>query len=1106
MPNTTLNIPVIVKTTPIEGVVNYHLRPLFFYHPIATHRRYEQAVNQFKKELKHFYRGFVLHRKNAHQLLWYMFNPKTEYQQFILSLSINKQSIQGRFGVATFEMHGHHFACLPSLNNFMFMLTPDKKGKINIKEQVKRVAQSLLNDYKKDLKNEFDIKQYFSDRKEFLISVSQNISISHAGFSFEEQKDQWFFTKTGGSSEFVGQVEIEKIGYDLNSQYPAELNRAFFQDDLVNRLYQLVFQKQNTPIVLIGKEGVGKHAIIHEVVWRYQADHYSASTEKKQKIWHINPNRIIAGMSVVGMWEKRFEAILKFVVQPDRYENNEADKVLIDNPIALLRIGKSAQNDLTLSHVLKPYLEKRELQVVILATPEEWKIVQEQDRSFADLFQVLRIHPPSLEKAVKIAIEQRKILELDHDCEINIQAINQLFAIQRNYLKNKPLPGSVLKMMHQLATKYRFKTVDAQEVRDEFKVFSGLQERIFDESTTLETDEVKNSIGQDLVGQPEAVKTLANVIHLIKSKLVNTGKPFGSFLFIGPTGVGKTQAAKVLCKYLMGSEEYLLRFDMNEYIDEGALERLIGDYHNPEGQLTGRVRYRPFGILLLDEIEKAHPKVHDLLLQVLDDGRLTDSLGRTVDFSNTIIIMTSNVGARKVGSQLGFATDSQDDGSIYVKAVENHFRPEFVNRIDQIVIFNSLELDHILNIARLQIKELLQRDGFLRRTTILNISEEALNWVAQRGFDKRMGGRALKRQIERDLTALSAEQLISTYSENPIILDIHFEKDHLVPKISQLDFVEPIENNWVPELPDEAAGRRFYNKLLAKIEQLENKISKTEEITIEEKPEIIVIGDEKGENLDWQYYDFKNKLAEVKERIHTVRLGFRDRYFKEGPAIPLRLKGGGLMPRKDWGTKGMRQNYRDRLFQQEALVEISEAYQYAPAQFDSIKTEFIENYLNVSFLMLFSKGFLKGETDKVNIRFESYISGMGQKEMEYLSDLYCALLEKMEIQYKVSKNKLSISAEGHKLFDFLNVENGIHLFYQAHKNPLPIKFIVEKEGGESTKQLNFNKVIRIYDGSNTLTDLRTGMSNEINISPEEFKLLLYAGLSKETRNKIEIGI
>ncbi len=239
------------------------------------------------------------------------------------------------------------------------------------------------------------------------------------------------------------------------------------------------------------------------------------------------------------------------------------------------------------------------------------------------------------------------------------------------------------------------------------------------------------SLGGELIGQQEAIEALSDFVHLIKAKLCDPGKPLGSLFFIGPTGVGKTHAAKVLCEYIMGDEKQLMRFDMNEYVDEWALQRLIGDKDQPEGLLTGKVRYQPFGVLLFDEIEKAHPLIHDLLLQVLYDGRLTDSLGQTTDFTNTIIIMTSNLGAEKVASQLGFEIKGKDDSSIYRSAIEDFFRPEFVNRIDKIIAFQPLQKDQIRSIARLQIKELLQRDGFLRRNTILNISHEALGWVAQ---------------------------------------------------------------------------------------------------------------------------------------------------------------------------------------------------------------------------------------------------------------------------------------------------------------------------------------------------------------------------------------
>lgn len=737
-----LNIPVVVKEIHLEERPQYYIRPLFLSYPVATNFRYESAIGQFQKEIKNIFKGFALERSNQDQLKWYLFQPEILFKNYKLEFNIGKQFIDGYFSAAIFRQGKHTFIHLPTLN-YMFMANSAQDEET----QIKRACKYIIKQYKEEDGNDFDPSLYYSDKRTFHTFVEVNVNIGQGPFKFERSANNWFFAAMGGDTDFEGDVEIEKVGYDLNSLYPSELRRAFYQDNMVDKIQKIVFQADNTPIAIIGPEGVGKHTLVHEVIWRYQDERRRKPKGRIQRLWHIDPTRIISGMSVVGMWQKRFEAILKFIRKPHPMEKG-ADMLMIDNSVAMLRIGKSAQNDLTLSDVLRPYLEKRQIQFIIVATSEEWKVLQEKDRRFSDLFQVFRVQEPEMERATKIILKQRKVLESANGTFFTVQAINQLLTIQRNYLKNKPLPGSVMRLMQQLAVKYRFRKIDAPEVRQEFETYSGLEERIFDASYIFEQDEVHQAIGRQLVGQEEAVRVLGDLIHLVKAKINDKSKPLGSFLFIGPTGVGKTQAAKVLCQYLMGKEDQLLRFDMNEYIDAFAINRLIGDYSSPEGQLTGKVRYRPFSIILLDEIEKAHPSIHDLLLQVLDDGRLTDALGRTVDFTNTIIIMTSNVGASQASTTIGpYKDDVKDD--VYAKAVENHFRPEFINRIDQIVVFNSLKEEHILGIARLQIKELLKRDGFVRRTTILNISQEALAYVARRGYDKQMGGRALKRQIEK---------------------------------------------------------------------------------------------------------------------------------------------------------------------------------------------------------------------------------------------------------------------------------------------------------------------------------------------------------------------
>ncbi len=1079
----------------------YFIRPLFSNYPVVSDHRFETVETNFKKSIKKLFDNFKLSRKNADNLLWYLFNPGIEYKILKIEIPLAKKFIRGNFGIAVFELQGKFFVCLPAFNNAIFFINKKKANDTELENLTVKAISRLFKIHKERYGDDFDPATYFAGSGEFITNIPVGIQVQADKFSFEKKSSPWHFSSFYNDHQFDGATEIGKVAENLNSNYPGGLKRAFYRDELIASLFSIVYKSENTPLALIGPEGVGKKTIIHELVFRYLKEkEIQAKTEADQfgkeashsKIWHIDPTRVISGMSIVGWWQKRVEAIVEFILSK---KESGQDKLLINNIIAMSRTGKSASNNMTLSDVLKPYLEKRQIQLILLATAEEWKTLQEKDRRFCDLFHIVRVDEPDPKTAAMMILKQRKFLESRQSSEFTVQAISQLLYLSRNYLKRQASPGNVLRLMNQLAAKYRFRLIDAPEVRAEFEAFSGLKESIFDNTQIFKKDETVNAIAQLLVGQSQAVDTLANVIHLVKSKLNDPTRPLGSFLFIGPTGVGKTQAAKVLCRFLMGNEDHLIRFDMNEYIDELALQRLIGDHQNPEGQLTGKVRYNPFGVILLDEIEKAHPKIHDLLLQVLDDGRLTDSMGRTVDFTNTVIILTSNIGAREAASHLGFSTKDRDDSSVYQRAVENHFKPEFINRIDQMVVFNPLDLEHIHNIARLQIYELLKRDGFVRRTTILNISKEALKWVANRGFNAKMGGRALKRQIENDLTTLSAEQLISTKSDQPIIFDIALKNNSLVPSITPLLFVKPLKKKWMPDLPPEEKGKGFYNKLLRRINALEQKVKIFENEQDDDKAEeLIIIGDEKGADLDWQYYDFKEKITNIKIKITNLSLGFRDNFFNEKPVPALRLKANPAYSRDDGRRKPQSTflNFQERLFQQEDIKEINENYQYASLNFTGIESEFIDSFLNVAFLEFFSKGFLSGKTDQITLDFESCITGLGKDQITYLVALYSKLLEELDVQFHVSKNRSSIHAEGHSLFDILKREQGLHLFYIPYQNPLPIRLTISDPVSNEVEKPN-PEVIRIYGHQSTLTDLRTGFTNDAQIAPVEFKLLIYAG-------------
>lgn len=1077
-----LKVPTLVSHVVVNDKPHFHLRPLFFSYPHITDRRFQHASDLYKKEIRQNFKYYQLTRGVAPQLLWFLFNPETSMERHLVEFKMGRDLIRGRFMLIHFRVNTLKVVYLPQLNNMMYLEQASSEDKEIDGKKLEKAIRKQLKKEKDRLGDDFKLETYYTDSRDFLTTVPLRLEVKFGEIEYVQEEAQNFFAALFEKPDFQGITEVQKVGNDLNERYPNQLQRAFFREGIVEKLCQAIYLSKNTPIAIIGREGTGRHTVVHEAIYRYlkknRQDDFQIPT-----IWHIDPTRIIAGMSYVGLWQQRLEAIIQYLKKPFP-KKKFSHKMLVDNPVALLRIGKSAQNDMTLSDVLKPYLEKRELQLVLIATPEEWTVFQEQDRSFATLFQVFRVTEPGNDLAVKMILEHRKQLEQKHETRISIGAIKQLLYLQRNYFKNKALPGSVIKLMQQLSIKYKEDLVDVGEVRDSFQATSGLQEHVFDTAYTYDADEIESELQRQLVGQPDAIKVLADLIHIFKAKLNNKQKPVASLLFIGPTGVGKTQAAKVLAKYLMGSAADFLRFDMNEFIDASAPQRLIGDHYNPEGQLTGKVRYRPFSIILLDELEKAHPLVLDLLLQVLDDGRLTDSLGRTVDFTNTIIIMTSNLGAAKVDAMISINKTQASEGQVYQKAVENAFRPEFVNRIDEIVVFKSLAFEHVKGIARLQINELLKRDGFVRRTTILNISNAALEWVARRGYDEKMGGRAMRRQIERDLTALSADQLLRIRTHQPIILNISLQDGQLHPSIHSLNFIARNTDDLFPKIQQIKSGAIFYNWLLRRLEVLMEHISDNEK----KQPEL-----NKGA---WLYYDFKAKLDILKEKLRLIIGAHGAPTYKAVQS--LRLKPTHLKRRRNPNKDDIsREDLKDILFQEAALKEINDGYRFASPAFDIQNTSYIAHYLDTALLALFAERLEQKE--QVRLYFTSLVSNLGEEEVIFLMECYAKLFAQMQLSYHSDLNNQEIILEGYNLYTFLKGETGVHLFYLAQRNPLPV-YVEVSSGGKKEKK-NFT-TIRLYDKDKTITDLRTSYTNSYDIQPEELKVLIFAGITPKIRQRL----
>ncbi|MCB0643466.1 MAG: ATP-dependent Clp protease ATP-binding subunit, partial [Phaeodactylibacter sp.] len=467
MPQAILHIPALVQQIKADKKAQYFLRPLFLQYPTAVHPRYEQAIKFFRKELDHALRGIVFDKARASELLWYQFQPEYQYYRFTFNFTIGKKYVEGRFGVIAFVVQHLTFGLLPGFENYLFLIG-EEPGKAAIKDATEEQIGELLRQYRKSNPQDFDLEQFTTAKKEFITHVQHRIHFEEATLKFDRQDFFNFFQSIMPSSDFNGALEIEKVGYSLNDKYPDELQHAYFKEAEVGQILQRLTGNQHTPLILVGEEGVGKHTLIQEAVYRMVDASAQRQSYSLPQIWHLDPTRVISGMSIVGMWEKRFESILKFILQP--YEGRkQPDKLLIDNPVALLHIGKSAQNNLTLSKVLKPYLEKRQFQLILIATPEEWKLMQEKERSFTDLFQVMRIQPCDVHTAARITLQKRRDLEMEHNCEITIKAVQQLFTIRRNFLRKKAMPGSILRTLRQLAVKHRNGLVDAAAIREEFK-------------------------------------------------------------------------------------------------------------------------------------------------------------------------------------------------------------------------------------------------------------------------------------------------------------------------------------------------------------------------------------------------------------------------------------------------------------------------------------------------------------------------------------------------------------------------------------------------------------------------------------------------------------
>jgi ATP-dependent Clp protease ATP-binding subunit ClpC len=639
---------------------------------------------------------------------------------------------------------------------------------------------------------------------------------------------------------------LDNFGRDLTEMAEdGKLDPVVGREKEIERVSQILSRRKKNNPLLIGEPGVGKSAIAEGLALMIVKKKVSRVLFNKRVVT-LDLASLVAGTKYRGQFEERMKAVM------NELEKNDDIILFIDEIHTIVGAGGAA-GSLDASNMFKPALARGELQCIGATTLDEYRQYIEKDGALERRFQKVIVEPTTVEQTITILHNVKGKYEDHHNVTFTDEAIEACVKLTNRYMTDRFLPDKAIDALDEAGSRVHITNIDVpkqildlerqlEEVRDNKNLV--VKKQKYEEAAKLRDDEKRiekelaiaqekweedsrnnrievsednvadvvsmmtgipvNRIAQTesnklahlpeliqgkVIGQNEAVAKVAKSIQRNRAGLKDPNKPIGSFIFLGQTGVGKTQLAKVLAKELFDSEDALVRIDMSEYMEKFAISRLVGappGYVGYEegGQLTEKVRRKPYSVVLLDEIEKAHPDVFNMMLQVLDDGHLTDSLGRKIDFRNTIIIMTSNVGARQLkdfGQGVGFGTASKvaqaDDNSkgIIENALKKAFAPEFLNRIDDVIVFNALEKEDIDKIIDIEMDKLYLRIKELGYT--LNLSEKAKDYIADKGFDKQFGARPLKRAIQKYVEDALAEEIITSKIHEGDEIFMEFDED-----------------------------------------------------------------------------------------------------------------------------------------------------------------------------------------------------------------------------------------------------------------------------------------------------------------------------------------
>jgi ATP-dependent Clp protease ATP-binding subunit ClpC len=625
-----------------------------------------------------------------------------------------------------------------------------------------------------------------------------------------------------------------------------QLDPLVGRDGELERVIQILCRRTKNNPVLIGEPGVGKTAIVEGLAQRI-ADGEVPSFLAEKKILGLDLSLIVAGTKYRGQFEERLKTIMKELME------NQNSIVFIDELHTLVGAG-SAEGSLDAANILKPALSRGEIQCIGATTPAEFRKSIEKDRSLERRFQAVKVPPPNEEEAIKIIHGIKDRYEKFHAVSYTDEAVEFSVSHSSRYIPDRFLPDKAIDLIDEAGARVKLRQtslpeeitevqkrikfivhrmdsaianhefekarfysdeerkerenlralrdkyhlddatsgiVGREDIEDVVSRWTGVPVTSIKEEETQKLLRVEEELHKRVISQDKAIGALARAIRRSRAGLKSPNRPIGSFLFLGPTGVGKTEMARTLAQFLFGSDKALIRFDMSEFMEKHSVSKLIGSPpgyvgYEEGGQLTERVRRSPYSVVLLDEIEKAHPDVFNILLQVFEDGQLTDGLGNTVDFKNVIVIMTSNIGARHLMKKqgLGFQSDREDIVNDKVEElvkqeVKKTFNPEFLNRIDEVILFQSLSDADLIQIVELMVQSL--NANLAQKSITISVTDEAKKWILDKTLvDRSYGARPLRRALQRYVEDPLSEALIAGHiTARPAFLEVYLDQNQL---------------------------------------------------------------------------------------------------------------------------------------------------------------------------------------------------------------------------------------------------------------------------------------------------------------------------------------